>query len=73
MDAPALRACERLMARRLGTEKGTDFINEATKASGAMTVCEPTHGPIAWLNAPMVWLCQDSLKSTWGKKGADEN
>ncbi len=31
MDAPALRACERLIGLQLGMEKGTDFIKERPK------------------------------------------
>jgi hypothetical protein len=41
MDVPALRKHERLVAGRLGAEKGSNLIKEATKASGAMTLFEP--------------------------------
>lgn len=56
MDATALLKRERLVAARPGTEQGSDLITEATKASGALTVFEPTHGPVALYNVPMVLL-----------------
>ena len=56
MDTPALLKRERLVTVRLGAEKGSDLIKEATKASGALTLFEPTHGPVALFNASMVLL-----------------
>jgi hypothetical protein len=45
-----------LIAARWGTEKGTAFIKEATKSSGAIALFEPIHGTVALCNSSMALL-----------------
>ena len=56
MDAPALRKREGLVAVRLGAEKASDLIKDATETCGGGEGFEAAHGPVALFNAPMVLL-----------------
>jgi len=51
MDAPALLKREGLVAVRLGAEKASDLIKDATETCGGGEGFEPAHGPVALFKA----------------------
>jgi hypothetical protein len=56
MDAPALRKWEGLVAVRLGAEKRSDLIKDTTETRSCGKGFEPSGGPRALFNAPVVLL-----------------
>jgi len=54
MDAPALRKHERLVAVRLGAEKGADLINDVAETRSGGEGFEPARGAVALLHALMI-------------------
>ena len=56
MDGSSLLEGKALVAMRLGTEKGSYFVEQATEAHSRGAVFEPTHRPIALFDASMILL-----------------
>jgi hypothetical protein len=54
MDAPALLKREGLVVVRLGAEKASDLIKDATETHGGGEGFEPARGPVPLLDTPMV-------------------
>jgi hypothetical protein len=54
MDGSVLRQREGLVAVRLGTEKGSDFIKDAAETRSGGERFEPAHGPVPLLDALIV-------------------
>jgi hypothetical protein len=64
MDAPALRKRERLIVLWPGSQKGADLVEEAAEAFSGAEGFEPTRGPVALLDAPMILL--EMISGCWG-------
>jgi hypothetical protein len=56
MDGPALRKRHGLVTVRLGTEKGSDLIEDEAETRGSGEGFEPARMPVALLDTPMVLL-----------------
>jgi hypothetical protein len=56
MDGPALRKRHGLVTVRLGTEKGSDLIEDEVETRGSGEGFEPARRPVALLDTPMVLL-----------------
>jgi hypothetical protein len=56
MDGPALRKRHGLVTVGLGTEKGSDLIEDEAETRGSGEGFEPARRPVALLDTPMVLL-----------------
>jgi hypothetical protein len=56
MDGSSLLAGKALMAVRLGTEKGSYHVEQATEAYSSGAVCEPAHRSIPLFDPAMILL-----------------